>query len=92
VSEFHAEQREHDKSQTLIYDHLLLLTQCNSDSTALSGAPPFLPRLLKRLRKKKQSYEPISLPYDGVPYEIHNENTSSAPQTKEKQNQRKTKK
>jgi hypothetical protein len=24
TSEFHAEQREHDKSQTLIYDHLLL--------------------------------------------------------------------
>ncbi len=33
-----------------------------------------------------------SFPYDGVPYEIHNENTSSAPQTKEKQNQSKNEK
>jgi hypothetical protein len=42
--------------------------------------------------KKKNRAMNRSFPYDGVPYEIHNENTSSAPQTKEKQNQSKNEK
>jgi hypothetical protein len=49
-------------------------------------------KTLEKTKENKNRAMNRSLPYDGVPYEIHNENTSSAPQTKEKQNQRKTKK